>query len=71
MHRSDRVDHLADNRSELRVPFLTAIAAGSMHTMPLLMLDLDNTLLPRDAAFTAWAEDFLARHRLPRPNWNG
>ncbi|WP_228718387.1 HAD family hydrolase [Kitasatospora acidiphila] len=56
---------MADNRSELQVPFLTAIAAGSMHTMPLLMLDLDNTLLPRDAAFTAWAEDFLARHRLP------
>jgi putative hydrolase of the HAD superfamily len=56
---------LADNRSELRLPFLTAIAAGSMHTMPLLMLDLDTTLLPRDAAFRAWAEDFLARHRLP------
>ncbi|MFE9427681.1 HAD family hydrolase [Kitasatospora sp. NPDC006697] len=33
--------------------------------MPLLLLDLDNTLLPRDAAFRAWAECFLAEHRLP------
>ncbi|MFI5533359.1 HAD family hydrolase [Kitasatospora sp. NPDC051853] len=33
--------------------------------MPLLLLDLDNTLLPRDAAFRAWARDFLAEHRLP------
>ena len=27
--------------------------------MPLLLLDLDNTLLDRAAAFRAWAEDFL------------
>jgi len=33
--------------------------------MPLLLMDLDNTLLPRDAAFRAWAQDFLAEHRLP------
>ncbi|WP_180290466.1 HAD family hydrolase [Streptomyces sp. TLI_171] len=33
--------------------------------MPLLLLDLDNTLLPRDAAFRAWAEDFLAENHLP------
>ncbi|MFG3055126.1 HAD-IA family hydrolase [Kitasatospora sp. NPDC048239] len=33
--------------------------------MPLLLLDLDNTLLPRDAAFRAWAQDFLAERRLP------
>ncbi|WP_254552365.1 HAD family hydrolase [Kitasatospora sp. MMS16-BH015] len=33
--------------------------------MPLLLLDLDNTLLPRDAAFLGWARDFLADHRLP------
>ncbi|MFD8594052.1 HAD family hydrolase [Kitasatospora sp. NPDC059646] len=33
--------------------------------MPLLLLDLDNTLLPRDAAFRAWAEDFLAEYNLP------
>ncbi|KDN85263.1 putative hydrolase [Kitasatospora cheerisanensis KCTC 2395] len=33
--------------------------------MPLLLLDLDNTLLPRDAAFRAWAEDFLAENNLP------
>ncbi|MFC8717244.1 HAD family hydrolase [Kitasatospora sp. NPDC057198] len=33
--------------------------------MPLLLLDLDNTLLPRDAAFRAWAEDFLAENGLP------
>ncbi|WP_345697157.1 HAD family hydrolase [Kitasatospora terrestris] len=33
--------------------------------MPLLLFDLDNTLLPRDAAFRAWAQDFLADHRLP------
>ncbi|MBB4949198.1 putative hydrolase of the HAD superfamily [Kitasatospora gansuensis] len=36
-----------------------------MQRMPLLLFDLDNTLLPRDAAFRAWAEDFLAEHRLP------
>ncbi|AXI81301.1 HAD family hydrolase [Peterkaempfera bronchialis] len=33
--------------------------------MPLLLMDLDNTLLPRDAAFRAWARDFLAEHHLP------
>lgn len=33
--------------------------------MPLLLLDLDNTLLPRDAAFRAWAGDFLAENGLP------
>jgi putative hydrolase of the HAD superfamily len=36
-----------------------------MHAMPLLLLDLDNTLLPRDAAFQAWAEDFLGEYGLP------
>ncbi|MFE0461672.1 HAD family hydrolase [Kitasatospora sp. NPDC058965] len=33
--------------------------------MPLLLLDLDNTLIPRDAAFRAWATDFLHEHGLP------
>ncbi|MFD9125220.1 HAD family hydrolase [Kitasatospora sp. NPDC059571] len=33
--------------------------------MPLLLFDLDNTLLPRDAAYRSWARDFLAEHRLP------
>ncbi|MFF7636698.1 HAD family hydrolase [Kitasatospora sp. NPDC008050] len=33
--------------------------------MPLLLLDLDNTLLPRDAAFQAWAEGFLGEFGLP------
>ncbi|MFD0278909.1 HAD-IA family hydrolase [Kitasatospora sp. NPDC127111] len=33
--------------------------------MPLLLLDLDNTLLPRDAAFRAWAQDFLSERGLP------
>ncbi|MEU9042846.1 MULTISPECIES: HAD-IA family hydrolase [unclassified Kitasatospora] len=33
--------------------------------MPLLLFDLDNTLLPRDAAFRAWAQDFLSEHGLP------
>ncbi|MFJ7912297.1 HAD family hydrolase [Kitasatospora sp. NPDC096204] len=33
--------------------------------MPLLLFDLDNTLLPRDAAYRAWAEDFLSEHGLP------
>ncbi|MFJ4189858.1 HAD family hydrolase [Kitasatospora sp. NPDC089509] len=33
--------------------------------MPLLLFDLDNTLLPRDAAYRAWAQDFLSEHRLP------
>ncbi|PBC79720.1 putative hydrolase of the HAD superfamily [Streptomyces sp. TLI_235] len=36
-----------------------------MLDMPLLLFDLDNTLLPRDAAYRAWARDFLAEHRLP------
>lgn len=36
-----------------------------MQRMPLLLLDLDNTLLPRDAAFLAWAQDFLDDHGLP------
>jgi FMN phosphatase YigB (HAD superfamily) len=36
-----------------------------MHRMPLLLMDLDNTLLPRNAAFRAWARDFLAEHGLP------
>ncbi|MFD9593508.1 HAD family hydrolase [Kitasatospora sp. NPDC059973] len=33
--------------------------------MPLLMLDLDNTLIDRDAAFLASARAFLAEHGLP------
>ncbi|WP_327677101.1 HAD-IA family hydrolase [Kitasatospora sp. NBC_00458] len=33
--------------------------------MPLLLLDLDNTLLPRDAAFRAWAQEFLTERGLP------
>ncbi|MEU9170210.1 HAD family hydrolase [Streptomyces sp. NPDC048420] len=33
--------------------------------MPLLMIDLDNTLVDRDAAFRAAAAAFLAEHRLP------
>lgn len=36
-----------------------------MLAMPLLLLDLDNTLLPRDAAFRAWAQDFLTELGLP------
>ncbi len=36
-----------------------------MLDMPLLLLDLDNTLLPRDAAFRAWAQDFLIERALP------
>ncbi|MGW4382305.1 HAD family hydrolase [Kitasatospora sp. NPDC004531] len=38
--------------------------------MPLLLLDLDNTLLPRDAAFRAWAEEFLAENDLPADDLN-
>lgn len=33
--------------------------------MPLLLLDLDNTLVDRDAAFAAAASAFLAEHGLP------
>ncbi|MFF1907668.1 HAD family hydrolase [Kitasatospora sp. NPDC058218] len=33
--------------------------------MPLLMLDLDNTLIDRDTAFLASVRTFLAEHRLP------
>ncbi|MFJ1808372.1 MULTISPECIES: HAD family hydrolase [unclassified Streptomyces] len=33
--------------------------------MPLLMLDLDNTLVDRDAAFSDAVTAFLAEHRLP------
>ena len=34
--------------------------------MPLLLLDLDNTLLDRAGTFRAWAEDFLAEIGAPR-----
>ena len=34
-------------------------------SMPLLLLDLDNTLVDRDAAFRAAVADFLAEHALP------
>ncbi|MEU0220609.1 HAD family hydrolase, partial [Streptomyces sp. NPDC006265] len=33
--------------------------------MPLLLLDLDNTLIDRDAAYRATLLDFLAEHGLP------
>ncbi|MER6288420.1 hypothetical protein [Streptomyces sviceus] len=33
--------------------------------MPLLLLDLDNTFVDRDAAFRAAVADFLAEHDLP------
>ncbi|MCC3764925.1 HAD family hydrolase [Glycomyces sp. TRM65418] len=33
--------------------------------MPLLMMDLDNTLVDRDAAFRTGVTEFLAAHRLP------
>ncbi|ROQ78351.1 hypothetical protein EES39_31025 [Streptomyces sp. ADI92-24] len=33
--------------------------------MQLLLLDLDNTLVDRDAAFRAAVADFLAQHGLP------
>lgn len=36
-----------------------------MATMPVMLLDLDNTLVDRDAAFRAAAADFLAAHDLP------
>jgi putative hydrolase of the HAD superfamily len=36
-----------------------------MATMPLILFDLDNTLLDRDAAFRAAAAAFLAAHDLP------
>jgi putative hydrolase of the HAD superfamily len=36
-----------------------------MPIMPLMMLDLDNTLIDRDSAFRSAATEFLAAHRLP------
>lgn len=36
-----------------------------MPIMPLMMLDLDNTLIDRDAAFRSAAAEFLAVHDLP------
>ncbi|MFK0168553.1 HAD family hydrolase [Streptomyces sp. NPDC090306] len=36
-----------------------------MSDVPLLLIDLDNTLVDRDAAFRAAVADFLARHDLP------
>lgn len=36
-----------------------------MSIMPLMMLDLDNTLIDRDAAFRSAAADFLAAQQLP------
>ncbi|MDH6578796.1 HAD superfamily hydrolase (TIGR01549 family) [Kitasatospora sp. MAP5-34] len=41
-----------------------------MQRMPLLLFDLDNTLLPRDAAYLAWAQDFLEDHHLPADDVN-
>lgn len=38
--------------------------------MPLLMIDLDNTLVDRDAAFRAAATTFLAEHGLPEGDLN-
>jgi putative hydrolase of the HAD superfamily len=32
--------------------------------MPLLLIDLDNTLVDRDACFERWAEGFVAEHEL-------
>lgn len=31
---------------------------------PLALFDLDNTLIDRQAAFNAWAEEFVAAHHL-------
>jgi putative hydrolase of the HAD superfamily len=36
-----------------------------MPVMPLLLFDLDNTLIDRDGAFRSWAADFLAVRGLP------
>lgn len=41
------------------------LARGPLPDMPLLLLDLDNTLIDRDAAFRAAAAAFLAEHALP------
>ncbi|MET9296395.1 HAD family hydrolase [Streptomyces sp. NPDC003077] len=40
-------------------------ARDLLPAMPLLMLDLDNTLIDRDAAFRGAVTAFLARHDLP------
>jgi putative hydrolase of the HAD superfamily len=42
-----------------------ALARALLPSMPLLMLDLDNTLVDRDAAFRAAATALLAEHALP------
>jgi putative hydrolase of the HAD superfamily len=41
------------------------MARDLLPTMPLLMLDLDNTLVDRDAAFRDAVTAFLAERRLP------
>lgn len=41
------------------------MARDQLTVMPLLMLDLDNTLVDRDAAFQAAATALLAEHALP------
>ncbi|MFF1840005.1 HAD family hydrolase [Streptomyces sp. NPDC058231] len=40
-------------------------ACDLLLVMPLLLLDLDNTLVDRDAAFRTAVADFLAQHGLP------
>lgn len=40
-------------------------ADGIVGSLAILLLDLDNTLIERDAAFLAWARVFLERHAQP------
>ena len=41
-------------------------AAASLREVPLLLCDLDGTVLDREAAFEAWARGFATVHNCPR-----
>ncbi|MFI7648257.1 HAD family hydrolase [Micromonospora sp. NPDC049460] len=45
-----------------------AIAASCLPMQRLALFDLDNTLVQRDRAFAAWAQEFTAEHDLD-PKW--
>ncbi|MEU1710546.1 HAD family hydrolase [Streptomyces sp. NPDC005706] len=65
MGRQGTLIYLADHVDPGRETCLEITARGLLPIMPLLMLDLDNTLVDRDAAFRDAATAFLAEHRLP------
>ncbi|MEW2259622.1 HAD family hydrolase [Streptomyces sp. NPDC047869] len=65
MGRQATLIYLADHVDPGRETCLEITARNLLPIMPLLMLDLDNTLVDREAAFRDAVTAFLAEHRLP------